>query len=201
VLNGGVVAWGCRWSDHGQCAVPGAAASGVTAVAAADYQSLALKQDGSVLGWGCALTDAGVCSVPDGAKSGVIAIVAGESDNLALKADGTVIAWGCGGGNYGQCDVPPGLSGATAMAAGTDHSLAVATLPPPPPIRCVVPSVVGKPLAKAKARIVKAHCEVGKVTRKRSSLRKKGHVLAQSPKAGKTLPSGAKVRLVVGKGR
>ena len=93
------------------------------------------------------------------------------------------------------------MSGATAIAAGSDHSLAVATLPPPPPVTCVVPKVVGKPLPKAKARIVKAHCKVGKVTRKRSSVKKKGRVLAQSPKAGKELPKGAKVRLTVGKGR
>jgi Regulator of chromosome condensation (RCC1) repeat/PASTA domain len=38
------------------------------------------------------------------------------------------IAWGCGGGpalDSGQCSVPGGLSGATAIAAGFSHSLAV----------------------------------------------------------------------------
>ena len=75
--------------------------------------------------------------------------------------------------------MPAGLTGATAIAAGTDHSLAVASLPQP--VKCVVPNVVGKPLLKAKARILKAHCKAGKVTRKRSTLRKKGRVLVQSP--------------------
>jgi beta-lactam-binding protein with PASTA domain len=60
--------------------------------------------------------------------------------------------------------------------------------------------VVGQPLPKAKARIRKAHCSVGEVTKKLSSLKQKGRVLAQRPKAGKRLPNGTKVRLTVGRG-
>jgi beta-lactam-binding protein with PASTA domain len=55
-------------------------------------------------------------------------------------------------------------------------------------------------LAKAKARIRARHCRVGRVTKKFSSLRKRGRVLSQSPKAGRVLPRGAKVNLKVGKG-
>jgi beta-lactam-binding protein with PASTA domain len=55
-------------------------------------------------------------------------------------------------------------------------------------------------LAKAKVRIRKRHCRVGTITRKHSSLAKKGRVLSQSPKAGKRLRNGAKVSLKVGKG-
>jgi beta-lactam-binding protein with PASTA domain len=64
----------------------------------------------------------------------------------------------------------------------------------------VVPRVVGLSLARAKARIRTRHCSVGRVKRKFSTLKKKGKVLAQSPKAGKNLKRGAKVNLVVGKG-
>jgi Regulator of chromosome condensation (RCC1) repeat/PASTA domain len=42
-----------------------------------------------------------------------------------VKGDGTVVAWGCVGADYGQCTVPGGLSGVTAIAASTDHSLAL----------------------------------------------------------------------------
>jgi beta-lactam-binding protein with PASTA domain len=63
-----------------------------------------------------------------------------------------------------------------------------------------VPNVVGLKLAKAKAKIRKRHCRVGKITRKTSSLAKKGRVLSQKPKAGKTLRAGARVNLKVGKG-
>jgi serine/threonine-protein kinase len=68
------------------------------------------------------------------------------------------------------------------------------------PVQCVVPKVVGLTLAKAKAKIKKAHCRVGKITKKHSSKKKKGKVLKQSPKAGKHLAAASKVNLTVGKG-
>jgi hypothetical protein len=71
--------------------------------------------------------------------------------------------------------------------------------PPKPP--CKVPRVVGKPLATAKKKIKRAHCRVGKITRKASTPKKKGRVLKQSPRAGKKLGNGHKVNLTVGKGR
>jgi beta-lactam-binding protein with PASTA domain len=67
-------------------------------------------------------------------------------------------------------------------------------------VKCVVPRVVGRSLARAKASIRSHHCTVGQVTRKFSTLKKKGKVLAQAPKAGKRLKRGAKVNLIVGKG-
>jgi uncharacterized repeat protein (TIGR01451 family) len=66
--------------------------------------------------------------------------------------------------------------------------------------KCHVPKVVGLRLSKARIRIAAAHCRVGKLTKKKSSRKKKGRVLAQSPKPGKTLPGGSKVNLTVGKG-
>jgi beta-lactam-binding protein with PASTA domain len=67
-------------------------------------------------------------------------------------------------------------------------------------IRCKVPKVVGLRLKKARARIVRAHCRVGKVTKRFSTRRKKGRVLSQKPKPGRLLAAGARVNLVVGKG-
>jgi beta-lactam-binding protein with PASTA domain len=64
-----------------------------------------------------------------------------------------------------------------------------------------VPNVVGRKLARAKSRLVHAHCRVGQVTKRRSSSAKRGRVLAESPKAGRTLQSGARINLKVGKGR
>jgi eukaryotic-like serine/threonine-protein kinase len=63
-----------------------------------------------------------------------------------------------------------------------------------------VPRLVGNGLAKAKTKIRKAHCQVGRVTRTFSSVKKKGKVLGQSPKAGRRFKNGAKVNLTVGKG-
>ena len=64
-----------------------------------------------------------------------------------------------------------------------------------------MPKVVGKTLAKAKTAIAKSHCRTGKVTRAYSKRVRKGRVVSQKPRAGKTLANGAKVNLVVSRGR
>ncbi len=66
---------------------------------------------------------------------------------------------------------------------------------------CVVPKVTGKTLTAAKAAIKKAKCAVGKVTKKASAKVKKGRVISQKPAPGKKLAKGAKVSLVVSKGK
>src|SRR2546421_585509 len=76
--------------------------------------------------------------------------------------------------------------------------LAPSPKPPPPSLPCVVPNVVGKKLGKAKAAIKDAHCKVGKVTKKKSSV-KPGRVLSQKPSSGAVRPGGSKVALVVSK--
>ena len=75
-----------RRFDFGQCTVPAAATSGVTAIAAGDAHSLALKQGGTVLAWGCrGSTDDGQCSVPASAGRWATAISASEAQSLALS--------------------------------------------------------------------------------------------------------------------
>jgi beta-lactam-binding protein with PASTA domain len=66
---------------------------------------------------------------------------------------------------------------------------------------CVVPKVVGKTLRSARRAIRKRHCRTGKITRAFSVKVTTGRVIAQRPKASKKLPNGAKVRLVVSRGR
>jgi beta-lactam-binding protein with PASTA domain len=64
---------------------------------------------------------------------------------------------------------------------------------------CHVPNVVGLRLAKAKTKIRARHCRVGTVTWVHSPLRKKGRVVSQTPKGGKTLRRGARIKLRVGR--
>jgi beta-lactam-binding protein with PASTA domain len=69
------------------------------------------------------------------------------------------------------------------------------------PTKCVVPKVKGKTLSAAKRAIKAHHCSAGRVTRAASRTVKKGHVISQKPKPGSRLKHGAKVNLVVSKGR
>jgi beta-lactam-binding protein with PASTA domain len=67
------------------------------------------------------------------------------------------------------------------------------------PPKCVVPKVVGLALPRASTKIRKAHCTVGKITRKHAATSKRGRVIAQSPAPGRKLKNHAKVNLTVGK--
>jgi alpha-tubulin suppressor-like RCC1 family protein len=77
--------------------------SGVTAIAAGSFYSLALKSDGSVWGWGENLFG----KIGDNTEtvryspvkvmepqSGVIAITSGWQNSMALQSDGSVYGWG-----------------------------------------------------------------------------------------------------------
>jgi PASTA domain/Divergent InlB B-repeat domain len=66
---------------------------------------------------------------------------------------------------------------------------------------CVVPKVKGKTLAKAKKALTRAKCKTGRITRRYSKAVQKGHVISQKPKPGAKRKKGAKVRLVVSKGK
>ena len=115
---GAVVAWGDN--QFGEYNPPASAQSGVTAIAAGLYHTIALK-DGAVLAWGW--NGDGQLDIPDAALSGVTAIAAGMYHTIALK-DGAVLAWGYNG--YGQCYIPPyALSGVTAIAGGYGHTIAL----------------------------------------------------------------------------
>jgi len=72
--------------------------------------------------------------------------------------------------------------------------------PPPPPPKCKVPKVVGKKLPAARRMITRAHCRVGRV-RRAQSRRPRGRVVKQSPRWGVKRARGARVSLVVSRGK
>jgi Divergent InlB B-repeat domain/PASTA domain len=88
-------------------------------------------------------------------------------------------------------------TGTCTLTMNVNHSVAARF---DKPVRCVVPKVVGRTLKRARVRILKAHCRVGKVTKKFSTRKKRGLVLSQRPKPGTRLRAGARVALAVGKG-
>jgi beta-lactam-binding protein with PASTA domain len=69
-----------------------------------------------------------------------------------------------------------------------------------PGVRCRVPNVIGEKVRRAKRKLVRAHCEVGRVIRRPSS-RRRGRVIAERPRPGRTKRVGSKVRLTVSAGR
>ncbi len=120
------------------------------------------------------------------ARTAVVTVGAGPAAVVATDLNGD-----------GKNDVATANSGATNISV----LLNTTTTPPPPPVRCVVPKVKGKTLAAAKKAITKAHCRVGAVTKKYSKSVKKGRVISQRPAAGKKLAKGAKISLVLSRGR
>jgi hypothetical protein len=92
----------------------------------------------------------------------------------------------------GSTDSPPSGGAETTTSAPRPTVVPVVTRPP----RCVVPKLAGKTLKAAKTVLRRAHCAVGKVTRK-TSTRKAGRVLKQAAKPGSRLRSGSKVALVI----
>ena len=76
--------------------------------------------------------------------------------------------------------------------------------PPPPPatqLRCVVPNVKGKTLARARRLLASKRCALGRVTRGYSQKVRKGRVISQRPSVGRRLPRGTKVHVKVSRGR
>jgi hypothetical protein len=96
----------------------------------------------------------------------------------------------------------PGTVLSSSPAAGTklDQGAAVALVISAAAAQtCTVPALKGDKLAAAESKIKKAGCAVGKITKKKSAKKKKGHVISQSPAAGASKPAGTKVALTVGK--
>jgi alpha-tubulin suppressor-like RCC1 family protein len=166
--NGTVMAWGAGEQGqlgngkHARSLVPVAVKglSGVTAISAGREHALALLSNGTVMSWGAnAARQLGIpaetkiikeeglefeeeveaenSAVPVAVQSlsGATAVAAGGEHSLALLGDGEVMAWGAnrngqlGNGTQGGTSNLPaavaGLGGATAIAAGERHSLAL----------------------------------------------------------------------------
>lgn len=152
--DGTVWAWGAN--DRGQlgngtysdsCDNPAQVdgLSGIVAIAAGEYHSLAVKNDGTVWGWGDNSAyqigrDAPPTTptpVMKGGIGSVVSVAASGHRSVALKADGTVWQWG-----FWQIPLPwgdsvywlnryvgdaeaVGLAGVISISAGSEHSMAL----------------------------------------------------------------------------
>jgi alpha-tubulin suppressor-like RCC1 family protein len=156
--NGKVAAWGA--GERGQLGdnstndseIPVAVQdlTGVVGIAAGVQHSLAVLSSGKVMAWGGdeygQLGDSSVPENEEGERmtelpvaveevSGATAVAAGARHSLALLGNGSVMAWGedkagqLGTGTIAREDETPtaigGISGASAIAAGGEHSMAL----------------------------------------------------------------------------
>jgi Cadherin-like beta sandwich domain/Putative Ig domain/Regulator of chromosome condensation (RCC1) repeat/Viral BACON domain len=116
-VGGPVVAWG--YGAFGQTSAPDDL-SGVRAIAAGGFHTVALKRNGAVVTWGDHLY--GQTNLPAGLAP-ADAIAAGWLHTAVLHRDGTVVAWGDDA--YGQSSVPSSLTNVQAIAAGGYHTVAL----------------------------------------------------------------------------
>ena len=88
--------------------------------------------------------------------------------------------------------IPPAAAPPPPAAAVVQPEVAVTV--------CDVPKLVGLTLAKATTKLTQAHCALGMVTRRRTNRSSRvGRVIAQGTGSGFTGPSGAHVRITVGR--
>jgi alpha-tubulin suppressor-like RCC1 family protein len=199
---GGVECWGynqygklgdgTRTDRHTPVAVSGLS-SGVAAIAAGGFHSCALTSAGGVECWGYNFYG----ELGDGTTTnrrrpvavsrlarGVKAIEAGEAHTCALTSAGWVKCWGLS--ILGDGTAIKGLTPVGVVGFGGS-------------LKCGVPNVVGRTLARARTEIVFGHCRVGNVTWV-ASLSRKNTVVGQRPRPGKRLKKFARVNLKVSRG-
>jgi len=126
--DGNVVGWGDGGIDEPHR--PPEPLTNAAAIAAGFQHALALTVDGEVVGWGS--NGGGEASPPaDLPKATAIAANCGETDlncSIALTEHGTVVGWGIDRNKPApmpQTTPPPGLSNVVAIAAGSEHALAL----------------------------------------------------------------------------
>jgi hypothetical protein len=176
--------WSGDCSGVGTCTVTMTQARSVTATFSLLPMTLTVSRSGSGSGT--------VTSSPLGIACGSICsrnFLFGTSVSLtATPSAGSVFSgWSEACSGHGSCTVA--MTKARSVTAKFTK------------LACHVPRLRGKKLKAAKRALRKAHCKAGKITRKHSEVVKKGRVISQRPKPGKHLKKGAKVKLVISKGK
>jgi hypothetical protein len=94
-------------------------------------------------------------------------------------------------------DPPALVSGGDPLPTSTGSSSATRLPVFTPPAKCKVPKLRGRTVRSAKRLLVKAHCRIGKLTRKASSRVRPRRVIASKPRAGSLRTRGARIALTV----
>ena len=181
----------------GSCAVTATqSGNSVYSAASAVLRTFAIAKANQTITFG-AIADmtlgAADFSVGATATSGLM--VAFAANGSCTVAGSTVHLTGAG-----SCTVTASQSGDANYNAAVSVSQSFAITKRAAP-NCAVPKVVGKTLARATRALTRSHCAAGKITHAYSRTVQKGRVSAQSRRAGRVLPNGTKVNLIVSRGR
>jgi uncharacterized repeat protein (TIGR02543 family) len=174
---------GAGCSGTGTCTVALNAAKSVTANFALQSRSLTVKKSGNGVGK--------VTSAPAGVscpKACLTSFLYGTGLTLTATPSKKAVFSGWTGDCAGKSKTCP-------LSMTADHTATAKFT-----AKCVVPKLKGLTLKKARAKLKKAHCRAGKVTKQASTTKQQGRVLKQKPKPGKILKPSAKVNLTVGRG-
>lgn len=117
----GLPSWVLAWGDNtgGQTNIP-AGIDDAVAIAAGDFHSILLRQDGSLMGWG--YNGDGQAVAPTSTLR-FVSIASGAAHNLAILENGSVIGWGRN--ESGQTTIPAAVQAPLMVAGGDSHSLAL----------------------------------------------------------------------------
>lgn len=175
--------WSGACSGTGTCNVTTNAAAAVTATFSLEPETLTVTRAGDGAGT--------VTSSPAGISCGATcshAYTYGSSVTLTAQvaAESSFAGW----------------SGACSGKAGCSVSLKAAQSVGATFLRdCVVPRVTGKTLSPARRALAAHACRLGRVGHAFSRRVRKGRVISQKPKSGRHLAHGAKVALVLSRGK
>jgi hypothetical protein len=135
-------------------------------------------------------------------SSSKVNVTGKATDNVgvsSLTVNGSPVAVGPGGGFVASVTLAAGTNTITALASdatgNTAQAQAAVTFKAPP--KCKVPSLRGKSLKAAGKALRKAHCKLGKVSKKPRRGVRGGRVSGQSIKAGKVVGQGTTINLTV----
>jgi hypothetical protein len=148
-----------------------------------------------------AVTKHAPSSAAFGSKFTVAAIGGGSGNAVSFSSGGACSNSGATftmTSSTGICTARYDQAGNSNYTAAAEVTETVKALPAP---HCVVPKLKGKTLKAAKRALRTHFCSLGKVKHAFSNRVRKGRVISEKPKRGRRLNHGAKVGLIISKGR
>jgi hypothetical protein len=182
--------WSGDCSGTGTCTVTMSADHAVTATFLAQRPTLTVARAGAGAGR--------VTSTPAGINCGTVCSASfdpGTSITLKASPSGNSRFSGWSGDCTGTsvCKLTMKNSHAVTATFVLKQTAAAAA--------CVVPRLKGASIAAARRTVARRHCSVGRITRAYSRTVKIGRVISQTPRPGARRAKGAKISLVVSRGR